>query len=55
MTQKWYKKTQIQVAIVTGVFTALVAVMNDCRQVSKLDEFDIWKNQTPIALDASWP
>lgn len=35
--------------------TALVASMNDRSKLADLDRFPIWRNQSPVPLDAPWP
>jgi tetratricopeptide (TPR) repeat protein len=35
--------------------TALTAVLNDRSQLSRLDEFDLWKSQPRVSLESKWP
>jgi len=35
--------------------TEFITALNDHTQVSKLDEFELWKNQSPVSLETSWP
>jgi hypothetical protein len=35
--------------------TALVAALNDPASRDKLDQFEAWRSQAPLALDVPWP
>jgi len=35
--------------------TALVAALNDQKELDKLDQFDFWRNQAPVPLETAWP
>jgi hypothetical protein len=35
--------------------TALVAALNDRDETAKLDGFELWRQQPPVALDLPWP